>query len=346
MTACLGRHAAPRASRILPRPGQEPLKQRHSPPVCVSVTLRGTSRGWVGPPRCWHHQRPRQQLRDLPVASSAPVGPNPARARPRKRPGQPTTGQRGFCRNLRETFKGTPRGCSPQHRPFTKRQGNAGRQAYPRATPDVRRTPGQQRTCGRLRPWTRPTRGALKIRHGGHGRRTAAATREAMQALRRGRERRGWTMTAAAGHTGISRPHISLLERGLRRPSTSVAEHMIAAYRLTGPEADAVRDISIEMGRPGLAIQDRRQPRLRGMGHIPGHTGQRTTPSRRHGAASDGSRDGRGNRTACGDRRGLDSMGESESCRRRAPGALCPAELSSKGNRPFCGRTKGNTAPS
>ena len=53
-------------------------------------------------------------------------------------------------------------------------------------------------------------------------------------------------MTAAARHTGISRPHISLLERGLRRPSESVAEHLIASYRLTGPEADAIRDIARE----------------------------------------------------------------------------------------------------
>ena len=67
-----------------------------------------------------------------------------------------------------------------------------------------------------------------------------------MKALRRGRERRGWTMTAAARNTGVSRPMISLLEAGLRRPSESLAECLIAAYRLTGAEADAVREISIE----------------------------------------------------------------------------------------------------
>ena len=69
---------------------------------------------------------------------------------------------------------------------------------------------------------------------------------EAMEALRRGRERRGWTMSAAAKHSGVSRPMISLLERGLRRPSESVAEDLITAYRLTGQEADAVRSIALE----------------------------------------------------------------------------------------------------
>ena len=78
--------------------------------------------------------------------------------------------------------------------------------------------------------------------------RTAHRTSDpkAMEALRRGRERHGWTMTSAAEHTGVSRLMISLLERGLRRPSESVAETLIAAYRLTGPEADAVRSIALE----------------------------------------------------------------------------------------------------
>lgn len=70
---------------------------------------------------------------------------------------------------------------------------------------------------------------------------------EAMEALRRGRLGRGWTMTRAARETGVSRPMISLLERGLRRPSESVAEALIYVYRLTGQEADAVRSIALEL---------------------------------------------------------------------------------------------------
>ncbi len=69
---------------------------------------------------------------------------------------------------------------------------------------------------------------------------------EAMEALRCGRERRGWTMTRAAQETGVSRPMISQLESGLRRPSESVAEDLIAGYRLTGQAADAVRSIALE----------------------------------------------------------------------------------------------------
>jgi transcriptional regulator with XRE-family HTH domain len=70
---------------------------------------------------------------------------------------------------------------------------------------------------------------------------------QAMEALRHGRQRRGWTLTAAAKHSGVSRPMISLLERGLRRPSESVAEDLIDAYELTGPEANAVRSIALEL---------------------------------------------------------------------------------------------------
>jgi len=69
----------------------------------------------------------------------------------------------------------------------------------------------------------------------------------AMAALRRGRLVRGWSMTAAARHSGVSRPMISQLESGRRRPSESVAEDLIAAYRLTGADAAAVRGIAIPL---------------------------------------------------------------------------------------------------
>jgi transcriptional regulator with XRE-family HTH domain len=66
-----------------------------------------------------------------------------------------------------------------------------------------------------------------------------------MRALRDARLRRGWTLTRAAEETGVSRPHLSLLERGLRRPSESVAEDIISAYRMTDAEADAVSEIAV-----------------------------------------------------------------------------------------------------
>jgi transcriptional regulator with XRE-family HTH domain len=67
-----------------------------------------------------------------------------------------------------------------------------------------------------------------------------------MEALRRGRERHGWTMTRAAAETGVSRPMLSLLERGLRCPSVPLAEALIAGYGLSVDDADAVRSIARE----------------------------------------------------------------------------------------------------
>ncbi len=76
---------------------------------------------------------------------------------------------------------------------------------------------------------------------------------EAMEALRRSRVRRGWSMTRAAAETGVSRPMISLLERGLRLPSVSLAEALIAGYRMSATEAEAVRSIAIDwVGRDSL----------------------------------------------------------------------------------------------
>ncbi|MGH3186765.1 MAG: helix-turn-helix domain-containing protein [Streptosporangiaceae bacterium] len=73
------------------------------------------------------------------------------------------------------------------------------------------------------------------------------STPEAMAALRDGRLRRGWSMTTAARHSGVSRPMISQLESGQRRPSESVAEDLIDAYRLAGVDAAAVRAIAIPL---------------------------------------------------------------------------------------------------
>jgi DNA-binding XRE family transcriptional regulator len=73
------------------------------------------------------------------------------------------------------------------------------------------------------------------------------STPEAMAALRDGRVGRGWSMSEAARRSGVSRPSISLLERGLRRPSVSVAEDLIAAYGLAGPTAAAIRAIAIPL---------------------------------------------------------------------------------------------------
>jgi transcriptional regulator with XRE-family HTH domain len=70
---------------------------------------------------------------------------------------------------------------------------------------------------------------------------------QAMEALRRGRQRRGWSMTAAAKHSGVSRPMISLLKRGLRRPSESVAEDLIDTYGLDAVDGVAVRAVALRL---------------------------------------------------------------------------------------------------
>lgn len=53
-------------------------------------------------------------------------------------------------------------------------------------------------------------------------------------------------MTRAAKETGVSRPMISLLERGLRLPSVSLAEAIIAGYGMSVPDADTVRSIALD----------------------------------------------------------------------------------------------------
>jgi transcriptional regulator with XRE-family HTH domain len=66
-----------------------------------------------------------------------------------------------------------------------------------------------------------------------------------MRAFRDARLRRGWSLARAAEETGVSRPHLSLLERGLRRPSESVAETIIFGYKMTDAEASAVSAIAV-----------------------------------------------------------------------------------------------------
>src|SRR5450755_18508 len=86
-------------------------------------------------------------------------------------------------------------------------------------------------------------------------------------------------MTRAATETGVSRPMISLLERGLRRPSVSLADTLISGYGMDPADADVVRSIAIDwVGRDS-----------------PYRTG--VTPPRE---GSDPSWDTQGNGTHCG----------------------------------------------
>jgi transcriptional regulator with XRE-family HTH domain len=56
--------------------------------------------------------------------------------------------------------------------------------------------------------------------------------------LRQARLARGWTKSAAAGYTRVSRRMLTLLEQGQRRPSIVLAESLAQAYRLD-PEDSA-----------------------------------------------------------------------------------------------------------
>jgi hypothetical protein len=112
----------------------------------------------------------------------------------------------------------------PGPAPFAQHQGN--REHWP--DPDDEASP--------RRPGDPPWRSRIARR---------TSTPEAMAAFRDARLRRGWSLTRAAAETGVSRPHLSLLERGLRRPSESVAEDLISAYNMTGAEADAVSEVAV-----------------------------------------------------------------------------------------------------
>ena len=57
----------------------------------------------------------------------------------------------------------------------------------------------------------------------------------------------GWSMTAAAKHSGVSRLMISQLGRGQRRPRNRRAEDLIDAYGLTRADIAAVRAIAIPL---------------------------------------------------------------------------------------------------
>ena len=59
------------------------------------------------------------------------------------------------------------------------------------------------------------------------------------------RQARGWTVSEAAQQTGVSRRMIGMLEAAQRRPSESVADTLVAAYRITGQHADQVRAIAL-----------------------------------------------------------------------------------------------------
>lgn len=65
--------------------------------------------------------------------------------------------------------------------------------------------------------------------------------------LRRARASRGWTYSEAARRSGVSRRMIGLLEAAQRRPSVRTAGALIAAYGLTGDDADAVRAIALPL---------------------------------------------------------------------------------------------------
>lgn len=112
----------------------------------------------------------------------------------------------------------------PDRGPFPEHQGKGEHLSHPADVSDPRK-PGDSSWRGRT------------------ARRTS--TPQAMAAFRNARLRRGWTLTRAAQETGVSRPHLSLIERGLRRPSESVAVDIAIAYRMTPDEAEAVSAIAV-----------------------------------------------------------------------------------------------------
>jgi DNA-binding XRE family transcriptional regulator len=140
---------------------------------------------------------------------------------------QPRTAQPAFAESQGNTEKrdnpAAPR-TWPDPCPFPEHQGNSKRRGAGADESDPRK------------PTDPPWRGRTARR---------SSTTAAMRAFRDARQRRGWSLTRAAEETGVSRPHLSLLERGLRRPSESVAEDIIAAYRMTDAEADAVSAIAV-----------------------------------------------------------------------------------------------------
>jgi len=74
---------------------------------------------------------------------------------------------------------------------------------------------------------------------------------------------------------------ISLLERGLRRPSVSLAEALITGYRMDAAGADAVRAIAIDWAGRDSPFRTGVTPPWGGLGTVAGHTGQRDTRRQR-----------------------------------------------------------------
>lgn len=129
----------------------------------------------------------------------------------------------------------------------TDSQPPAGQQAHPPRGSGQQspQPPGRGQRRGAHADESDPRRPGDPPWRGRTARRTS--TPAAMRAFRDARLRRGWSLTRAAEETGVSRPHLSLLERGLRRPSESVAEDIITAYRMTPDEADAVSAIAVPL---------------------------------------------------------------------------------------------------
>lgn len=86
------------------------------------------------------------------------------------------------------------------------------------------------------KPWDPPWRS--RTAHRSCDPAAAAVLRDARRAC-------GWSVSEAARRSGVSRRMIGMLEAAQRRPSVSTAEDLIAAYRLTGAAAEAVRAIAV-----------------------------------------------------------------------------------------------------
>ena len=74
-----------------------------------------------------------------------------------------------------------------------------------------------------------------------------SSTPAVVRAFRDARLRRRWSIARAAEAAGISRPYLSQLERGLRRPSASVAEAVIKGLAMTPQEAEALRSVAVRL---------------------------------------------------------------------------------------------------
>ena len=87
-----------------------------------------------------------------------------------------------------------------------------------------------------LKPWDPPWRSRTAHR---------SCDPHAAAVLRDYRQARGWSISEAARHSGVSRRMIGMLEHAQRRPSVSVAEALIRAYGIPAGHAAEVREIAI-----------------------------------------------------------------------------------------------------